>query len=531
RQPRAATFVRHAHCLVSGRARTRGERVLLVQSVLGPVSDVGSGLSSHRLLDCRATRDILDRARRRGRLLHEARGDGCVGLFRSQRVVDRTVVQYHPVRQRAARVGCARLPAFVYVRSSAAARRRHLVPHRVHRGPRRNVERHVLDPLRPAAGELLSRGPDSVYRTFCDPARTVHRLRSDLSRVRAPCIPVAHTRPIELGVRELPRLLGGYDRTQLSSAGLRRERRRDLARRTQRVVRSRQYGRDVLRHLSVHQVLRLVVGDHAEVRLLLDHRADCDSVHPGHETHARRDAKRSGEHEVNVRWSNKPALLVGIALIVVTNAIALGGVAYNRASTPESVLALTERELPIVNWSWPDNDNSSIDLTIDWRVRQTYEPGAIYGTWQTDWLSEEQLRALGFDTSLLDDSELALERSRRQLPKRVFLVLEYDGAAYREALEQRRDHVERAMELMGRNVGDATFEARLKAAREALEHEEQSASRLFVVDAGLDPTVLRERYSDRTRYAIVRGRVGIYVSGEPGRRRVAAASPELDIGQ
>lgn len=234
---------------------------------------------------------------------------------------------------------------------------------------------------------------------------------------------------------------------------------------------------------------------------------------------------------MNVRWSNKPALLVGIALIVVTNAIALGGVAYNRASTPESVLALTERELPIVNWSWPDNDNSSIDLTIDWRVRQTYEPGAIYGTWQTDWLSEEQLRALGFDTSLLDDSELALERSRRQLPKRVFLVLEYDGAAYREALEQRRDHVERAMELMDRNVGDATFEARLKAAREALEHEEQSASRLFVVDAGLDPTVLRERYSDRTRYAIVRGRVGIYVSGEPGRRRVAAASPELDIGQ
>ena len=234
---------------------------------------------------------------------------------------------------------------------------------------------------------------------------------------------------------------------------------------------------------------------------------------------------------MSLRWSKRMALLAGIALVAVTNAIALGAVAYNRSGVPESVLALTERELPVVNWSWPDNDNSSIDLRVDWRVRQTYLPGAIYGTWQTDWLSEEQLRALGFDTSLPDDSDRALERSRRQLPKRVFLVLEHDGPAYREALEQRREHVERATQLVARNVDDETFEARLKAAREALAHEEQGASRLFVVDAGLDREVLRDRYPDRARYALVRGRVSIYVSGEPGKRRIAAAFPALDIEQ
>jgi hypothetical protein len=234
---------------------------------------------------------------------------------------------------------------------------------------------------------------------------------------------------------------------------------------------------------------------------------------------------------VKFQWSNKTGLLAGLALIIVTNAIALGGVAYNRSGEAESVLKLTERELPIVNWTWPDNDNSSIDLRLDWRVRQSYSPDSDYRYWGNDWLSQEQLRALGFDTSLPVETDEAFERTRREVPKTVFLVLEYDGPAYQEALEQSRERVEQATELAARNAGDARFEEQLKDAREALADEEDSASRLFIVDASLDPEALRERYPDRARYSIVRGRVGTHVVGEPGKHRIAATPPDLDIDQ
>ncbi len=229
------------------------------------------------------------------------------------------------------------------------------------------------------------------------------------------------------------------------------------------------------------------------------------------------------------RGSNKAALLVGLAVIAVTNAIALSGVAYNRSGEPESTLALTERELRIMDWSWPDNDNSSIDLRLDVRTRHLYSNGMEYEQWRGDWLSDEQLRALGFDTALAVDTDEALARRRRDPSKAVFLALEYDGPAYQEALTQRHRAVKRARDLVARSGGDEQFELQLASALETLQNEEESASRLFVVDASLDPQVLRDRYPDRTRYAIVRGRVGTHILGEPGQRRIAAAPPEVTI--
>lgn len=230
------------------------------------------------------------------------------------------------------------------------------------------------------------------------------------------------------------------------------------------------------------------------------------------------------------RWSNKAALLAALAVVAVTNVIALGGVAYNRAGDPESTLALTERELPIMHWSWPDNDNSSIDLRLDVRTRYVYSIDRPHEQWRNDWLSEEQIRDLGFDTSLALDTDEALDRRRRDPSKAVFLALEYDGPAYEEALEQRRRAVKRAMDLVARNEGDEQFELQLSSAREALATEEESESRLFVVDASLDPQVLRDRYPDRARYAIVPGRVQTYVLSEPGgQRRIVAAPPEVSI--
>ena len=46
---------------------------------------------------------------------------------------------------------------------------------------------------------------------------------------------------------------------------------------------------------------------------------------------------------MNFRWSRARVLLVAVALIVVTNAVVLAGVAYNRSGEPEAVIRLTER--------------------------------------------------------------------------------------------------------------------------------------------------------------------------------------------
>ena len=234
---------------------------------------------------------------------------------------------------------------------------------------------------------------------------------------------------------------------------------------------------------------------------------------------------------MKLQWSNKTGLLVGLALIAVTNAIALGGVAYNRSGEAESALTLTERELQVVNWSWPDNHNSSIDLRLQWRVKETYSQDHDYGHWSDDWLNEEQLRSLGFDTALPEQTYDGVARHRRDPSKAVFFALEYDGPAYQEALEQRRKRVEYLTELTARNAEDSSFEERLKVVRKALADEEGSASRLFIVDASLDQDALRTRYPDRTRYAILRGRLSTYVSGEVGKQRIAVGPPELDIEQ
>ena len=48
---------------------------------------------------------------------------------------------------------------------------------------------------------------------------------------------------------------------------------------------------------------------------------------------------------------------------------------------------------------------------------------------------------------------------------------------------------------------------RASQAKKQRDREQREASRLFVIDAGLDPAVLQGRYPDRNRYCIVRGRL------------------------
>ena len=212
-------------------------------------------------------------------------------------------------------------------------------------------------------------------------------------------------------------------------------------------------------------------------------------------------------------------LVVGAALIVAVNALALGGVAWNRSGAPDSMLTLTQRELRLPYRWGMEQERSGLSLRLEWRVPvspddREYElrQGAFGGT--PAWLDADKLRALGFDLRSDDRGRLS--------SREVVLVLELAGPAYTAALERAAQQVERVEKRAERESPDDKQGAQaLQAARENLQRERDTFSRLFAIDAGLDAAALRARYPDRSRYLIVGGRIRPHVT--PGDNGVVAS--------
>ncbi|NIR61321.1 MAG: DUF4824 family protein [Gammaproteobacteria bacterium] len=183
---------------------------------------------------------------------------------------------------------------------------------------------------------------------------------------------------------------------------------------------------------------------------------------------------------------------LAVGLVLAADALALAGVWWNRSETTATV-KLTERELP-AHYAGPES--TALALRIDWN-RYDYEDGG---------LTPEKLEALGFDVSVPAGSPDASLRYRKQLPREAYVVLEYDGRAWRDWIAARREKV---AELEHRvSEGEATT-AQLEQARRELERALAWHSRLLVVAAGLDPDALREEYRDTGRYLIARGVIAI----------------------
>ena len=189
------------------------------------------------------------------------------------------------------------------------------------------------------------------------------------------------------------------------------------------------------------------------------------------------------------------ALLASLSLVLVVNAIALAGVEWNRSGEPEALLKLSQRELSL---PWPgrfNKENSGLKLSLQWRVLAGEGGGISYYSYRGNpsWLDEKKMRELGFQ------AESEREQRSRQAARDAFLVLELDGDAYGEAVRRAENRVA--------NDGGREQSAEYKVAERNLKAEKTTASRLFVIDAGLDPADLRKRYADRAKFAIVRGRI------------------------
>jgi len=239
-----------------------------------------------------------------------------------------------------------------------------------------------------------------------------------------------------------------------------------------------------------------------------------------------------------MRWSRAHTLIAGAALIVLSNAVALIGVAYNRSDDPDSALALTQRELQIPYRSWRLRENSGIDLRLLWRMHEEEIGDEIdAGNWYTGgggaaaWLNKAKLAELGFDVSQTEDSQQARRRYEKQLPKEVLVVLELNGAAYRDAVERARRHAEREAALRAANPDKKEFEQRSKDARNRLDREQRQYSRLFAVDASLNASALRSKYPDRSHYAIARGQIRPIVSSSGRSLRLSGYISGLSVDE
>jgi len=217
---------------------------------------------------------------------------------------------------------------------------------------------------------------------------------------------------------------------------------------------------------------------------------------------------------------DRRALVAGIVMIAIANAVALGSAAYNRSGAPDATLSLTERELELPHYSGRDRDNSGLSLRLRWRVvgresGDTARFGVPYMAYNSNprWLDSAKFESLGVRMGRLTRATEGRSYYRRQLPKPVLLVLEMDGPAYAIVLARIRDWAAREQSLRAANPAAPELAARALDAGKTLLMEERAGSRLFIVDAGLDRAALRTLYPDRARYAIVRGAVRPHVVG------------------
>jgi hypothetical protein len=210
--------------------------------------------------------------------------------------------------------------------------------------------------------------------------------------------------------------------------------------------------------------------------------------------------------------SSRGLFLLGFLLLVATNIVVLAGVASNRSGEPESYVTLTERELRLPYQVYEENSGLALDLT--WRALIEAEDYGDYTSWRTPvWLNAEKLEALGFNTEVIPDSNDNDMDYDPALPKEVFIVLENNSALYRDVVKWAEKRAEEKTGIYKLNPADKERLREYEQSKEQLTREQISESRLFAIDAGLDPVILRNTYADKNRFIITKGLIRAEYNG------------------
>ena len=207
------------------------------------------------------------------------------------------------------------------------------------------------------------------------------------------------------------------------------------------------------------------------------------------------------------RLASPASVAAACGLIVVTNLAILAAAGWNRRGEPVAELSLTERELAMP--AARQDDGTGLELSL---VMTHEPPGVVRRTarWKRyelpsvdySWLDRAKLLELGFRIDLDPTHPDAAEHYSQAMPRRVYVVVEYDGQAWNRWISGREQQVRE----LRREVQEGTAEpSALTAAESLLAVDRTMRSRLFPVDAGVDADALQRRYRDRRRHAVVAG--------------------------
>lgn len=193
---------------------------------------------------------------------------------------------------------------------------------------------------------------------------------------------------------------------------------------------------------------------------------------------------------------NSKAFFVGILLIALTNLATIMGALGNRKGEPEAQIELTEREMNYsANYS---RENSGVSLRLNVRHDRNAE---------NSWLDQDKLETLGFS---FPEAETESEQQRvfeRLLPRAAYIVLEFDGTAYREEVDSAKAQLAESEAALNANPESEILQKRLESSTRKVERLQTASTRLYSINAGLDPVALRNRYPDRSKYIIAPGTV------------------------
>jgi hypothetical protein len=218
---------------------------------------------------------------------------------------------------------------------------------------------------------------------------------------------------------------------------------------------------------------------------------------------------------MKISISTRQLFMLGFALLLATNIVVLAGVAYNRSGEPDTRITLTERELmPLSSYSY---ENSGFSLWVIWRVLSSqeddnylyYSRPSVYSGYggHPAWLDSKKLDTLGFDTDEIFQRGDDPDYYKIPVSREAYIVLEYDGDAYQQALAYAQATVNKEKKALAAKPEDEELQERVQKAERWLAFERIENSRLFAVDAGPDPELLRQQYSDRGRFIIARALV------------------------
>ncbi len=234
------------------------------------------------------------------------------------------------------------------------------------------------------------------------------------------------------------------------------------------------------------------------------------------------------------RWPEAWLLWLGAALILATNAVALGGAAFNRSGSPQAALTLTERELALPWPAWRQQDeDSGLALALRWAMDRGAPsdadyPHSRYGR-TASWLDAQRLRELGFSLAPPTGEEWDWKQRRRLQPRPVLLVLELDGDSHARYLAATDDWAAKQREEAQADADPESRRRRLESIENTVQEAHERATRLNVIDAGLDAAALRAAYPDTAKFVVLRGRVRPEWRGSRSEGAYAGWVESLDV--